>query len=132
MVVSGPGALLSVVPGDGVFVGLGGTGTLTVGGGGKVELAGSLHIAGTSAAGSGVLEVLAGGTVVDSDGGTISVGGVGAGTLDIATGGIVNAGTGTVEINSLGSIAGAGQIEGTVLNDGEITATGGSDSGTQP
>jgi T5SS/PEP-CTERM-associated repeat protein len=125
ILVSGPGALLSTTDGDSVFIGLGGTGTLSAGDGGNVAMGGTLNIAGTTAAASGVLDILAGGTVTDGGGGTIFIGGVGSGTLDIAAGGIVNAGTGAIDIDSLGSVIGAGRIEGSVLNDGEITATGG-------
>ena len=128
-----------------------GSGTVTVGAGGLLITdgtgiaAGSPGVAiGAGTGSAGVLNVTGAGAVVNSNNGTILVGGLGTGTLDLGTGGTVIAGA--VKVGTAGSIAlsggtlassslalafgttlsSYGKILGSIANNGTMQVTGGS------
>ena len=63
---------------------------------------------------------------MNSNGGTIAIGAVGTGTLDMTAGGVVNAGSGAIDIGSLGAVLGAGTLTASaIVNSGAVDASGG-------
>ena len=100
------------------------SGTVNVGAGGVLRAAGNGLsgnediVIGADADSSGALNVAGAGAIVDSNGGTIVIGGSGNGTLAISAGGLVDAGAGNIDVAQ--QAGGSGHL--TVGQDGTITA----------
>jgi T5SS/PEP-CTERM-associated repeat protein len=103
---------------------VGSTGTVNVGPGGVLRAGGNGSsgtadiVIGTGVGSTGVMDVAGAGAIVDSNGGTIVIGGAGTGTLDVSAGGLVNAGAGDIDIAE--QAGGNGQL--TVGQNGTIAA----------
>jgi T5SS/PEP-CTERM-associated repeat protein len=116
----------------------GATGTVNIGAGGTilfteapqtnnfvVTIGNDTNIAGPSNAATGIMNVSGAGALLDTNDNALAVGLNASGTLDVTRGGVVDAGTGAVDIGSLGSVNGAGLVEAAVVNNGYITGAGG-------
>ena len=104
-----------------VTVNIGPGGTLRAAGGG---LSGAADIiVGAGAGSTGTLNVGGVNALVSSNSGKIAIGDAGSGTLNMTAGAVVDAGTGEVDISSLGTVVGVGLIEANIVNNGGIFAS---------
>jgi T5SS/PEP-CTERM-associated repeat protein len=104
-------------------------GTVNIGPGGTLRAAGgglsgaADIIVGAGAGSTGTLNVGGVNALVSSNSGKIAIGDAGSGTLNMTAGAVVDAGTGEVDISSLGTVVGVGLIEANIVNNGGIFAS---------